>query len=81
MVPPLHQKEADELIIEGGAEKFLVLFEKIFVEEAEETDSEDGPAGDIIGKIVSKIKDKIDSTIAKNSSKTNIGYSGNFHKK
>ena len=59
--------EIDVLVIEAEAEKFLVLFEKIFVEETEETDSEDGPAGDIIGKIVSKIKDKIDTTIAKNT--------------
>ena len=59
--------ETDELVIEAEAEKFLVLFEKIFVEETEETDSEYGPAADIIGKIASKIKDKIDTTIAKNT--------------
>ena len=70
--------DTDEVIIEVEAEKFVTIFEKIFVEETAETDSVDGAAGDILTKIVSKIKEKINSTIAeKNSGKnreTNLEY-------
>ena len=63
------------------AEKFITLFEKIFVEETAETDCEDGLAGNIVTKIVSKIKDKIDATIAKKNGcknpKADIWHSGN----
>ena len=61
--------DTDELVIESEVERFLTLFEKIFVKETNNTDSEDGPTQDILNEIILRIKEQIDSTFAKNSSK------------
>ena len=54
------QIDTDDVIIEAEAENFITLFEKIFTEETEEIDSEDGPAQDILAKIVLKVKEKLE---------------------
>ena len=63
--------DTDELVIESEVERFLTLTEKIFVKETNNTDSKDGPAQDILNKIILRIKEQTDSTFAKkkNSSK------------
>ena len=59
-------KEIDEslkeLIIENEAQKFIELFEKTFSGETEEIDCEDGAIQDIISIVVTKIKEKIESS-------------------
>ena len=57
--------DTDELVIESEVERFLTIFEKIFVKETNNIDSEDGPAQDILNKIILRIKKQIDSTFAK----------------
>ena len=52
----------NELIIENEAQKFIELFEKTFSEETEEIDCEDGAIQDIISIVVTKIKEKIESS-------------------
>ena len=54
------QVDTGNVIIEAEAEKFITLFEKTFTEETEEINSEDGPAQDILAKIVLKIKEKLE---------------------
>ena len=52
----------NELIIKNEAQKFIELFEKTFSEETEEIDCEDGAIQDIISIVVTKIKEKIESS-------------------
>ena len=54
--------DTDELVIEAEADKFLTIFERIFIKE---TDVEDGPAREILHKVTSAIKDKIDTAFTK----------------
>ena len=64
--------DTDELVIESEVERFLTLFEKIFVKETNNTDSEDGPARDILNKIILRIKEQTDSTFAKKETAAKI---------
>ena len=57
--------DTDELVIEAEADKFLTIFERIFIKETSETDVEDGPAREILHKVTSAIKDKIDTAFTK----------------
>ena len=59
--------DTDEVIIEAKAEKFITFIERTFAEETEETDSEDGPAADIAAKIVSNIKEQMESALGSNT--------------
>ena len=59
-------KNVDELVIDSEADKFLVLFEKIFNEKlieqeniAKDSDAEDGAIQDILIRIANKISEKI----------------------
>ena len=55
------EENADELIIENEAEKFI---EKTFSEETQEIefDSEDGAVQDLVNKIVLRIKEKLNNS-------------------
>ena len=58
------QIDTDNVIIEVEAENFITLFEKTFTEETEEIDSGDGPAQDILAKIVLKVKEELEDVEA-----------------
>ena len=61
-------KEDCEILIVAEAEKFIVLFGKTFIEqEPLECAARAARAADIAAKVVSKIKEKIDGTISKNT--------------
>ena len=57
----INPEDINELIINKETEKFLELFEKVFVpdEELEEVDSEDGFILDLCSQIVTRIKEKL----------------------
>ena len=57
--------DTDELVIEAEADKFLTIFETIFIKETSKTDVEDCPAREILDKVTSAIKDKIDTAFTK----------------
>ena len=63
----------DELVIDSEADKFLVLFEKIFNEKlieqeniAQDSDAEDGAIQDILIRIANKISEKIENSTGEN---------------
>ena len=63
----------DELVIDSEADKFLVLFEKIFNEKlieqeniAQHSDAEDGAIQDILIRIANKISEKIENSTGEN---------------
>ena len=63
----------DELAINSEANKFLVLFEKIFNKKRikqentmEDLDAEDGPIQDIFMKIANKISKKMENSTGEN---------------
>ena len=58
------EPELEENIIEIEAEKFLEIFNKIFIEQS--IDCEDSAATDAAAKVISKIKEKIDYAFSKN---------------
>ena len=57
----INPEDINELIINKETEKFLKLFEKVFVpdEELEEVDSEDGFILDLCSQIATRIKEKL----------------------
>ena len=57
----INPEDINELIINNETEKFLELFEKVFVpdEELEEVDSEDGFILDLCSQIATRIKEKL----------------------
>ena len=57
------EPELEENIIEIEAEKFLEIFNKIFIEQS--IDCEDVAATDAAAKVISKVKEKIDGTFSK----------------
>ena len=57
--------DTDELVIEAEADKFFAIFERIFMKETAKTDVENGPIREILDKITSAIKDKIDAVFTK----------------
>ena len=57
----IEEENINEIIIENETEKFFELFNKIFLEEEEQLDSEDGLIDDLFGGIVTKIKEKLKS--------------------
>ena len=68
----------DELVIDSEADKFLVLFEKIFNEKlieqeniAQDSDAEDGAIQDILIRIANKISEKIENSTGENKTLNN----------
>lgn len=55
------------MIINNEMEKFLELFDKVFSEEEENTDNEDGLVLDICTKVAQKVKESL-----KNADKTKL---------
>ena len=58
------EPELEENIIEIEVEKFLEIFNRIFIEQS--IDCEDGAATDADAKVISKIKEKIDGAFSRN---------------
>ena len=63
------EENANELIIENKAKKFIVLFEKTFSEETEEIEfhSEDDAVQDLVNKVVLRITEKLESADTKSA--------------
>ena len=66
-------KNVDELVIDSEADKFLVLFEKIFNEKhieqeniTQDLDAEDGAIQNILKRIANKISEKIENSTGEN---------------
>ena len=66
-------KDVDELVTDSEADKFLVLFEKIFNEKhieqeniTQDLDAEDGAIQDILIRIANKINEKIENSTGEN---------------
>ena len=53
------EEDINELIIQNETEKFIELFDKVFSDEEEQLDSEDGLVQDLFTGIVLKIKEKL----------------------
>ena len=66
----IEEEDINELIIENETEKFFELFEKVFSNEEEQLDSEDGLVQDLFNGIVVRIKEKL--TKLKSSNKSQI---------
>ena len=55
----IEEEDINELIIQNETEKFIELFDKVFSDEEEQLDSEDGLVQDLFTGIVLKIKEKL----------------------
>ena len=55
----IEEEDINELIIQNETEKFIELFDKVFSDEEEQLDSEDGLIQDLFTGIVLKIKEKL----------------------
>ena len=55
----IEEEDINELIIKNEAEKFMELFDKVFSDEEEQLDSEDGLVQDLFSGIVLRIKEKL----------------------
>ena len=55
----IEEEDINELIIKNEAEKFMELFDKVFSDEEEQLDSEDGLVQDLFTGIVLRIKEKL----------------------
>ena len=53
------EEDINELIINNETEKFMELFDKVFSDEEEQLDSEDGLVQDLFTGIVLRIKEKL----------------------
>ena len=55
----IEEEDINELIIQNETEKFIELFDKVFSDEEEQLDSEDGLVQDLFTGIVLRIKEKL----------------------
>ena len=55
----IEEEDINELIIQNETEKFIELFDKVFSDEEEQLDFEDGLVQDLFTGIVLKIKEKL----------------------
>ena len=70
---PVSDNNIDELVVDSEADRFLVLFEKIFNEKhieqvnfTQDLDAEDGAIQDILIRIANKISEKIEKSTGEN---------------
>ena len=55
----IEEEDINELIIQNETEKFIELFDKVFSDEEEQLDSEDGLVQNLFTGIVLRIKEKL----------------------
>ena len=64
----IEEEDINELIINNETEKFMELFDKVFSDEEEQLDSEDGFVQDLFAGIVLRIKEKLANLGSNNKS-------------